>query len=85
MGTTTISLDDDAYERLKAEKREGESFSDVVRRLTAGVDLEDFHGVLSPATADALDAAIADRRREHVDARSNRSERVTEAIDDADE
>lgn len=30
MGTTTISLSDNAYERLKAEKRAGESFSDVV-------------------------------------------------------
>ncbi len=85
MGTTTISLDDDAYERLKAEMSEGESFSDVVRRLTAGVDLADYHGVLSPATADALDAAIADRRREHADARMSRRERVTDAIEDADE
>ena len=34
MGTTTISLRDRAYERLKREKREGESFSDVVLRLT---------------------------------------------------
>jgi len=31
MGTKTISLADDAYERLKERKREGESFSDVVR------------------------------------------------------
>jgi len=34
MGTTTISLKDEAYERLKEKKREGESFSDVVLRLT---------------------------------------------------
>jgi predicted CopG family antitoxin len=47
MGTKTVSLSDDAYERLAAEKREGESFSDVVRRLTEGVDISEFHGVLS--------------------------------------
>jgi predicted CopG family antitoxin len=34
MGTTTISLRDEAYRLLKQEKREGESFSDVVIRLT---------------------------------------------------
>ncbi|MFC7138483.1 antitoxin VapB family protein [Halosimplex aquaticum] len=34
MGTTTISLKDEAYERLKEAKQEGESFSDVVLRLT---------------------------------------------------
>jgi len=32
MGTTTISLSDDAYKVLKAEKREGESFSDLILR-----------------------------------------------------
>jgi len=85
MGTTTISLSEDAYEALKAEKREGESFSDVVRRLTAGIELADYHGVLSTETADALEEAIAGRRREHAEARSNRQEQVTEAIDLLDE
>lgn len=34
MGSKNISLREDAYERLKARKREGESFTDVVNRLT---------------------------------------------------
>ena len=33
MGTKTIGLQDDAYERLKARKREDESFTDLVNRL----------------------------------------------------
>lgn len=32
--TKQVQLSDDAYERLAARKRKGESFSDVVRRLT---------------------------------------------------
>ena len=36
MGTKTISIKDDAYERLKRHKRDNESFSDVVMRLTQG-------------------------------------------------
>jgi predicted CopG family antitoxin len=32
MGTTTISLSDEAYRVLKAQKKEGESFSDLVLR-----------------------------------------------------
>ena len=32
MGTTTISLSEEAYRILKAQKREGESFSDLVMR-----------------------------------------------------
>ena len=35
MGTKTISLTEEAYERLKAHRREGESFTDAVLRLTA--------------------------------------------------
>lgn len=36
MGTKTISLELDAYERLKRAKRDGESFSAVVRRARFG-------------------------------------------------
>ena len=32
MGSTTITISDDAYKILKAQKREGESFSDVILR-----------------------------------------------------
>ena len=34
MGSKTISLDEEAYRRLKNEKNGNESFSDVVKRLT---------------------------------------------------
>jgi hypothetical protein len=34
MPSKTISLEVDAYERLKATRRAGESFSEVVRRIT---------------------------------------------------
>lgn len=33
MGSKTISLEDSAYSKLKAAKRSGESFSDVIHRL----------------------------------------------------
>lgn len=41
MGTTTISLKDEAYDRLKEAKKEGESFSDVVLRLTDSPNTEE--------------------------------------------
>jgi len=34
MATKTISLETDAYDRLRAAKRAGESFSEVVRRAS---------------------------------------------------
>lgn len=45
MATKTISLEIDAYERLRSSKKPGESFSEVVRRAhfpdspTTGADL----------------------------------------------
>lgn len=44
MPSKTISLEVDAYNRLKASRRAGESFSEVVRRIT-----------LPPAKATAAD------------------------------
>ena len=35
VSSKNISLREDAYERLAAQKREGESFDDVIERLTA--------------------------------------------------
>jgi len=64
MGTKTISLADDAYEKLKAHKREGESFSDVVRRLAGDVTLADYHGALDDETGEELEAIVEERRSE---------------------
>lgn len=38
MGTKTLTITEDAYNRLKSHKRSDESFSDVVTRLTSGRD-----------------------------------------------
>lgn len=82
MGTKTISLADDAYERLKAEKREGESFSDVVRRLTNSANLEDHYGTLDPETADELEAIVTERREEWTSDRVDRGRRIADELGD---
>lgn len=60
MGTTTISLKDEAYERLKEAKQEGESFSDVVLRLTESADTEERIAEL----AGGLDTEFAEKVEE---------------------
>ena len=46
MGTKTITITEDAYKKLKVEKMEGESFSEVIGRLTdrSRKDLMEFAG-----------------------------------------
>lgn len=68
MGTKTISLELSAYERLRAAKREGESFSAVVHRLTkpSRRSLRELSGILDPATAAKVEESIAEMRSEDI-------------------
>ncbi|WP_435158123.1 antitoxin VapB family protein [Haladaptatus sp. DFWS20] len=61
MGTKTISLDDEAYERLKSHKREGESFSTVVKRLAGERSWREVAGIWDDDT-DELEAVIEEGR-----------------------
>ena len=83
MATKTISLSEDAYDRLKEMKREGESFSDVVNRLTSGVAISEFHGVLKAETADDLESNIEERRSKHASNRRRRTDRISESLEDS--
>ncbi|XGI82775.1 antitoxin VapB family protein [Halorutilales archaeon Cl-col2-1] len=81
MGTKTISLSDDAYEKLKAEKKEGESFSDVVRRLTSkNISLRDFHGILSEGSAEEIREVVQKRRQDRQEIREQRRENLVERL-----
>ncbi|QSG09011.1 antitoxin VapB family protein [Halapricum desulfuricans] len=64
MGTKTIGLREDVYERLKARKREDESFTDLMDRLLdqTTTDWREGFGTLAAEDADELEAIAADSR-----------------------
>ncbi|MUV58672.1 Uncharacterized ACR, COG1753 [Halogeometricum rufum] len=67
MGETeyrNVRLTEDAYQRLKMRKREGESFSDTVARIAGERSLLDLVGVLSDEEADAMRDAIREREED---------------------
>lgn len=73
MGFRTISLADDAYERLAGMRRPGESFSDVVRRLAPPRrSLTELFGLLGKAEGDALAEAIEANRRDRLERKKAR-------------
>ena len=84
MGTKTIGLDDEAYERLEAQKREDESFSDTVTRLTEAVasDWREGVGRLDDETADRIAAVVAESRESTARGLADRQRRALEAMAD---
>lgn len=71
-----VRLSDAAYARLEAHKREDETFSDVVLRLAGERSLLDLAGVLTDEQADALEAAIDQRRQRRREALETRAEQL---------
>lgn len=69
MGSKTISLSDDAYAKLKAEKRDGESFSDVVHRLLSDRQprFADLAGLMTPKEARKAKALLEELRRRDIE------------------
>lgn len=80
MSTRTINVSEEAYERLLRLKREGESFTDVVNRLTGKFAILDLVGILSGKEADQLEADIADFRQRLDESHRRRIRRVEEAF-----
>lgn len=63
MGTRTISISDEAYGRLKAMKKEKESFTDVIKRLTGRRSLLEIAGFLKEDEALEMEKVIKEMRK----------------------
>lgn len=67
MGYKTISLSEDAYNRLFKRKIGSESFSDVIIRLTSDTTLNNFVGLLRDETCDRIEKNIMNFREQSLD------------------
>ena len=76
MATKLVSLTEEAYERLDGKKTSGESFSDVVLRLTGKIKLTDFAGILTEEEAAKIEKKVKDLRAKS----RGRANRIKEEI-----
>jgi predicted CopG family antitoxin len=74
-GLATIRLDQGAYDRLKAVRREGESFSQVIKRvIQRPVDVQQFLKRVGehPLSEEAAAAIESQVKRRHCSSRGKR-------------
>jgi len=64
LGTKNISISDEAYSRLAAQKKENESFTDVVNRLTGRRSVLEIAGILSKSEGKEIALQIEKMRKE---------------------
>jgi predicted CopG family antitoxin len=64
MGTKSVRLDDDVYERVKAHKREDETMSEAIDRLIGRPSLHELGGILDGDRVDEMRKTIEDADEE---------------------
>jgi len=74
MSARTLPLSEEVYARLEAERREGESFNDVITRLTEKKSLMNIVGFLKEEGAEEMWKVIEGMREKSRD----RTLRITE-------
>ena len=63
LGTKSLTITDEAYDRLKGNQREGECFTETILRLT-GADREPSKGFGAVRDADGFREAVEETRDE---------------------
>ena len=66
MATKTISITEEAYERLRARKEANESFSDIINRITGKRSIMELAGILSEKEGGALMKTIKEGRERSI-------------------
>jgi predicted CopG family antitoxin len=82
MGTKTIGIREEVYERLKAQKRDDESFTDTVERLIeeSTADWRESFGTLDATEAADLERVVRRSRRQLGGGISTRQKEATEEL-----
>ena len=64
MGTKNIAISDEAYEKLKSLKRPGESFTELIERMTRTRSVVDLAGLLTNDEGFEIKRSVTELRKE---------------------
>ena len=64
MGTKNIAISDEAYQILKALKKSGESFTDVIERMSRRGAVLELAGVLSKTEVTSVEKHVKEIRKQ---------------------
>jgi predicted CopG family antitoxin len=78
MGTKNIAISDEAYQRLRSLKKPGESFTELIERMTRQKGILELAGVLTPKEGRLMKEAMARMREQS----SNRMQRVVKRMEE---
>lgn len=67
MATKSVRIDEDLYERIRAHKRDDETFSEAIERLIGGRSLLEFADALAEAEAEAMEDRIETANDEYAE------------------
>jgi predicted CopG family antitoxin len=87
MGTKTIGVREDVYERLRARKRDDESFTDLMDRLLdeSKVDWREGFGTLDENDAAELEELVKQSRERLNEGLATRQQNALKELSDLDE
>jgi predicted CopG family antitoxin len=77
----TVDVDEETYERIEAERREGESLSEAYDRLAGEASLLDLVGTITDEEAEEMKAAIEASRRAGIESTEKALRKWDEAFE----
>ncbi|WP_424005693.1 antitoxin VapB family protein (plasmid) [Haloarcula salina] len=82
MGRKTIKIQDDVYERLKARKRDSESFSDFIDRLLyeTSISWREGLGTLTEQEAAELEQIVSESQNHTAEGLSERQQEALKTL-----